>query len=67
MFLPTLFLPTVQFCFPAFSRYAGTVFTLFTIPKAFKGHIGVIQRNAIGSWAQLARGSEGRGEPRPCD
>ncbi len=31
--------------------------TLFSIPKAFKGHIGVIQRNAIGSWAQL--------QPRP--
>jgi hypothetical protein len=33
------------------------VLTLFSIPKAFKGHIGVIQRNAIGSWAQL--------QPRP--
>lgn len=33
------------------------MFTLFTIPKAFKGHIGVIQRNAIKSWAQL--------KPRP--
>jgi len=31
--------------------------TIFSIPKAFKGHIGVIQRNAIGSWAQL--------QPRP--
>ena len=29
------------------------VFTLFTIPKAFQGHIGVIQRNAIKSWSQL--------------
>jgi hypothetical protein len=29
------------------------VLTLFTIPKAFKGHIGVIQRNAIESWTQL--------------
>jgi len=29
------------------------VFTLFTIPKSFKGHIGVIQRNAIGSWTRL--------------
>jgi hypothetical protein len=27
--------------------------TLFAIPKAFKGHIGVIQRNAIGSWTRL--------------
>jgi hypothetical protein len=27
--------------------------TLFSIPKAFRGHIGVIQRNAIESWMQL--------------
>jgi hypothetical protein len=27
--------------------------TIFTIPKAFKGHIGVIQRNAIVSWTKL--------------
>jgi hypothetical protein len=27
--------------------------TIFTIPKAFDGHIGVIQRNAIGSWVRL--------------
>ena len=27
--------------------------TLFTIPKAFKGHIDVIQRNAIQSWVRL--------------
>jgi hypothetical protein len=27
--------------------------TLFTIPKAFKGHIEVIQRNAIQSWMRL--------------
>ncbi len=27
--------------------------TLFTIPKAFKGHIDVIQRNAIQSWKRL--------------
>lgn len=31
--------------------------TLFTIPKAFRGHIAVIQRNAIQSWTKL--------EPRP--
>jgi hypothetical protein len=31
--------------------------TIFTIPKAFKGHIEVIQRNAILSWTKL--------EPRP--
>ena len=27
--------------------------TLFTIPKAFVGHIGTIQRNALRSWAAL--------------
>ena len=27
--------------------------TLFAIPKAFVGHIGTIQRNAIRSWARL--------------
>lgn len=27
--------------------------TLFTTPKAFEGHIGVIQRNAIASWTRL--------------
>jgi hypothetical protein len=37
------------------------VFTLFTIPKAFKGHVGVIQRNAIGSWARL----QPQLQPRP--
>lgn len=31
--------------------------TIFSIPKAFKGHIGVIQRNAIKSWTLL--------QPRP--
>ena len=31
--------------------------TIFSIPKAFKGHIGIIQRNAIESWTRL--------EPRP--
>ena len=29
------------------------MFTLFTIPKSFKGHIAVIQRNAIQSWIRL--------------
>lgn len=28
--------------------------TFFTIPKAFEGHIGVIQRNALASWLRLA-------------
>lgn len=27
--------------------------TIFTTPKPFEGHVGVIQRNAIGSWAHL--------------
>lgn len=27
--------------------------TIFAIPKAFAGHIGVIQRNAVRSWARL--------------
>jgi hypothetical protein len=27
--------------------------TVFTIPKAFKGHSGVIQRNALASWCRL--------------
>lgn len=31
--------------------------TIFTIPKSFKGHINVIQRNAISSWLRL--------EPKP--
>lgn len=30
--------------------------TIFTVPKAFKGHIGLIQQNAIKSWTKL----------RPC-
>jgi hypothetical protein len=29
------------------------VLTLFAIPKAFEGHIGIIQRNAIKSWTLL--------------
>lgn len=27
--------------------------TLFAVPKAFRGHTGLIQRNAIGSWGRL--------------
>jgi hypothetical protein len=27
--------------------------TIFSVPKAFKGHIGVIQRNAVKSWTLL--------------
>lgn len=32
--------------------------TIFTAPKPFRGHIDVIQRNAIGSWKQLGSGIE---------
>lgn len=32
--------------------------TIFTIPKAFEGHIEVIQRNAIESWLELRPGCE---------
>ena len=32
--------------------------TVFGIPKPFVGHIGVIQRNAIGAWARLGNGCE---------
>jgi hypothetical protein len=31
----------------------ASLVTLFTVPKSFIGHIGVIQRNAIGSWKLL--------------
>lgn len=27
--------------------------TIFATPKPFKGHVGIIQRNAIGSWVRL--------------
>ena len=32
--------------------------TIFSIPKAFSGHVGIIQDNAIGSWTQLAQDCE---------
>lgn len=32
--------------------------TLFSVPKAFSGHAGVIQDNAIASWARLGPGVE---------
>jgi hypothetical protein len=28
--------------------------TIFAVPKPFKGHVGLIQRNALGSWVRLA-------------
>ncbi len=30
--------------------------TLFSIPKAFDGHLGTIQRNAVRSWTSLGPG-----------
>jgi hypothetical protein len=32
--------------------------TVFAVPKPFRGHIGVIQRNAIGSWLRLGPNCE---------
>lgn len=32
--------------------------TIFSIPKPFEGHIGIIQRNAIRSWSKLDGGLE---------
>ena len=32
--------------------------TIFSIPKPFKGHIGIIQRNAIQSWSRLGPNCE---------
>src|SRR5580765_6089794 len=33
---------------------SSLMFTIFALPKPFKGHVGVIQRNALGSWVRLA-------------
>lgn len=49
------------FCFPSVMRSTGlsgnrrfeSMLTIFTIPKPFKGHIGIIQRNAIHSWSHI--------------
>ena len=35
------------------SDVAGCKLTIFTVPKPFKGHIDIIQRNAIKSWLKL--------------
>ncbi len=35
------------------ARVAAAPLTIFATPKPFEGHIGVIQRNAIGSWTRL--------------
>jgi len=32
--------------------------TLFTVPKPFSGHVGVIQKNAVQSWARLGQGCQ---------
>jgi hypothetical protein len=34
------------------------VLTFFCIPKAFQGHFGVIQRNALASWRALGPSCE---------
>lgn len=34
-------------------RWVSNLLTIFSSPKAFEGHIGVIQRNAIRSWLAL--------------
>jgi hypothetical protein len=39
-------------------RKARSRVTLFAVPKPFRGHIGVIQRNAIGSWLRLGPSCE---------
>lgn len=33
--------------------------TIFTIPKPFAGHVGIIQRNALASWARLGSDTGG--------
>ena len=35
------------------AREATPLATLFALPKAFHGHVGMIQRNAVSSWAAL--------------
>lgn len=32
--------------------------TIFTVPKEFEGHVGIIQRNALESWARLPGNAE---------
>ena len=39
-------------------RKAPSRVTLFAVPKPFRGQIGVIQRNAIGSWLRLGPNCE---------
>ena len=42
-------------CSPS-SSPGEAMLTLFSIPKAFGGHLGTIQRNAVRSWASLGHG-----------
>lgn len=35
------------------SKSSSAALTLFATPKKFEGHIGLIQRNAIGSWTRM--------------
>jgi hypothetical protein len=35
------------------ATHRGVVFTIYSVPKPFRGHIGVIQENAIRSWTLL--------------
>ncbi|WP_193195854.1 hypothetical protein [Nostoc sp. MG11] len=38
---------------PTLKQLTEKPITIFTVPKAFKGHIGIIQQNAIKSWTLL--------------
>jgi hypothetical protein len=42
-----------SFCWRCPFGNGGRVLTFFTTAKAFRGHDGIIQRNALGSWKQL--------------
>jgi len=42
---------------PAAGAQPAAPLTIFAMPKAFRGHIGIIQRNAITSWTRI--------QPRP--
>lgn len=46
-------IPSFQLLIHHSIPYNQHMFTLFAIPKAFRGHTGVIQRNAIRSWTLL--------------
>lgn len=44
---------SIPYSIPNSIPYNQDMFTIFAIPKAFRGHTGVIQRNAIRSWTRL--------------